>query len=252
MKVQDLLKLANIDEQVRLTCEERDSYEEPYNPRRVKEALEKFIKALLEITSDNSSSIIVFEKYWDSLEDEDIEMISPECYHKEDIERYLEDIKDKYCPVNEYDKDADKESLKILAKKFDPFPVSYAFEFTEWETVLGWDVYIGNLEELGLQKCIHSILYEMSFNGMTREEQEERREELDKRIKEFDEIKKLPKEAQEEHFITFEEMKEHWKKEFGWEEPSKEEMEEEERKSWLSILKTSIWRFENFKNMNRH
>ena len=44
------------------------------------------------------------------------------------------------------------EELKKLRKTFDDFPQAYAFEFEEWETILGWDVYEGNLEELGLLK----------------------------------------------------------------------------------------------------
>lgn len=247
MKVLDLLKLADIEVQTDFFC--RETGNKTKGRVEVKELVTKFIDDLLHISPKRESCIIIFEKYWDDNEGKSVFDVYPECYYKEEIDEYLENIKGKPCPVNEYNEDMDESSLKKLVLKFDSFPVSYAFEFIEWETILGWEVYTGNIEELGLQKCIYSILYEMSFNGMTREEQEKRREELDESIKEFDEIKKLPQKEQEKCFITFEEMKECWKKEFGWEEPSKKEIEEEERRTWLNCLKTSIWRYQNFQKM---
>lgn len=81
-------------------------------------------------------------------------------------------------------------------------PDGYAFDFSPWEEVLGAEVDIKNVEEVGKIPFISYMLEEMSFNGMWEDDQEERRNELFKRVEEVNEIMKLPKEEQEKHFTT--------------------------------------------------
>ena len=74
-------------------------------------------------------------------------------------------------------------------------PEGYACDFVPWQELLGIKVSLGNLQRVGLQECIHAVLTEMTFHGMTEEAQDERRQELDEAIEEIEEIRTLPQEA---------------------------------------------------------
>jgi hypothetical protein len=116
-------------------------------------------------------------------------------------------------------------------------PEGYAFEFSPWSEILGCKVSMGNVKRIGLQDCIYAVLHEMTFNGMTEESQNERRQELEASIKEAEEIDKLPLEERQKYYHDVEEV---WK-ELGLPEDtrSEEEKEEQDRKIVLYYALTT-------------
>lgn len=254
MTVQELLKQTDINEMVRLTIADRPYYEKKLDAEKVRLSYVKFVELLLSLRPEVSNSkIIVFEKYWDTIfvddENEKIsEYIGAECYDTNELRQCLNKFESFDYKI-EFNENDNGEQLEQLCTKFPMSPISYGFEFTKWEHVLGWDVYEGNIQELGVQNCIYALLYEMSFNGMDRESQEERKAELEQSVAESEAIFAMPEEERAKHLFSFDEVKQHLKDEFGWEEPSPEERAEEIRKMWLCSLKTLVWKFENYRQM---
>lgn len=245
MIVQDFLRKANIERQVEIICRNQPDYEPPYDRNIVRVAQKKFIDMLLNLTPKSDASVIVFERQWDDWDDKIEERVSAELYEIEDIKRYLHENRDE---TNfDVDEAMDTEDMKALMKRErKDMPQGYGYEFSEWEDILGWQICEENLDEFDIQECIYAILYEMSFNGMTREHQQERRQELDESIREAKELEKLPEEEREKHYISYEAMKEHWKEKFGWEEPSEEEQIRRERLMYTCMMKNTEYRKNNF------
>ena len=85
-------------------------------------------------------------------------------------------------------------------------PQTYAFEFCDWEEILGYSISQSNIDEYGLEAILAGVIYEMTFFGYERTDMEEEREELHNRIQEVNEIFKQPEEEQKKHFISGEEI----------------------------------------------
>ena len=251
MIVQDLIKLANIDEQVRLICSGQDEYEEPYDPEVVRGEQQEFIDMLLHLKPKKRAGIIIFEKWFHDPDDLVAESVNPEYYRCRSVKAFLNKIENMPKPEVKYDETTSAEDLEKMLKQYPEFPQAHSFIFDEWEKILGWNVYEGNIYSLGLQKCIQSLLYEMSFNGVTREHQDERRDELTAMVEERNRIKALPEKEQEEYyqknFCSHEELME----ELGIEE-SEAEKEEAHRKGLLEWLKNLEWKYNNFLEMKRN
>ena len=149
---------------------------------------------------------------------------------------YIDEIKRYFVDVDFFD-ELDSRSIEALSdsetetlfKKYSEFldkrkkndtqeetidiyewPQSYAYEFTQWNEILGYLIpnhVIGSDEECSYAA---SIIYEMTFFGFDESEQIKEREKLDESIKEAKEIEKLQKEEQEKYFIpadkVFEEL----------------------------------------------
>lgn len=94
----------------------------------------------------------------------------------------------------------------------------------------------GNLERIGIDSVIEAFIDELSFNGMTEESQEKRRNELDESIRNTNEILKLPREEQEKHFHPVENLF----KELGIvDERTEEGKEESIRQIYVDSAKTN-------------
>lgn len=210
MLVRDLIAKADVDAQTELVCAQKAEYEKPYDKEKVKNSQKEFINMLLSLTPNvDDSNVIVFEKGYDNYDDEIEEMLYATMYERKDIKKYLDTVEGKTFPIEEIDETMSaKEAEKLTKSLFDAFPTPtrYGFEFSEWEDILGWSVYEENIQEFGLQKCIHELLHEMSFNGMTREQQEKRRKELEESTKELKEIQNLPEEERKEYLHTLEDL----------------------------------------------
>lgn len=244
MIVQDFLRKADIDRQVDIICRNQPDYEPPYDKDIVKAAQKKFVDMLLSLTPKTGTSVIIFERQWDDWDDKIEEHVAAELYEIDDVKEYL--ARDR-GEVHFEAEGLDAEEMRNLIKtESEGMPQAYAYEFSEWEDILGWQVCEDNLDEFDVQECIYAILYEMSFNGMTRESQNERRQELDDSIKESKAIDELPEEERAKHYISFEDMKAHWKEDFGWEEPSEEENARTERLMFTCLLKNIEYRKNNF------
>ena len=106
-------------------------------------------------------------------------------------------------------------------------PESYAFEFTPWTEVLGYEVFQPNVKEYGAAAILASVIYEMTFFGFTQEEQDEERAKLDEAIAESEAIRKLTPEEQKKHYKTAEEVF----AELGYVDERTEEEKEQERRA---------------------
>lgn len=244
MLVQDLIKKADYKEQARLICENRPYYEKPYDKEIVEKNITQFIDTLIGLKpkKDNKEHIMIYEKYWD---DEAEECTALELYVRKDLIDCIEKIKGKELPVTEdYSLDMPSEKLKELCLKFE-FPQGYGYEFNAWEETLGYEVYERNLTDENIQNCIYAVLFELSFNGMTRDTQEERRKELDDSIKEMEELRALPKEEQEKHFHTIDDLY----AEFNIERPTPEEQEKSYRKVWYYSLKSNLYKYKLYQTL---
>ena len=104
-------------------------------------------------------------------------------------------------------------------------PDGYAFEFSPWEEVLGYELNIENAEEIGLPRLAAAVIYEMTFCGFTDEEVEAERQKLREAIEESEAVKKLPEEEQKKHFKSMEEAF----AELGWQDKRTEEEKREDR-----------------------
>lgn len=252
MTVQELIKLADIDEQVKLVCAERSEDEEPYDPEEVKGVQEEFISMLLNLKPKKRAGIIVFEKLFHDPDDPEIESVSPECYSNRSLLAFLKKIDNSLKPEVNYNESTSAKDLEKMVNLFPKFPQSHAFEFDEWEVILGWKVYEGNIDELGLQQCIYSLLYEMSFNGVTLEDQDERRAELMATVEEKKKVDEMPEDEREEYYQKHRFTLDDLRMDLGLEEETEAEKEEFRRKALLGWLKGYEWKYNNYLEMKKH
>lgn len=131
----------------------------------------------------------------------------------------------------------DKDRLmKYTADIYAILPQAVGYFLSPWEECLAAETNEGNLERIGIDLVIEAFIQEISFNGMTEESQEKRRNELDESIRNTNEILKLPREEQEEHFHPVEDLF----KELGIvDERTKEEKEESIRQIYVDSAKTN-------------
>ncbi len=136
--------------------------------------------------------------------------------------------------------------IEFLEKTFGWLPEAFAYEFSPWEEILGTQVLPKNFERIGKDEFLASALYEMSFNGMTREGQEERREELSDAIAEHEKIQNMPPEEREKHLFTLEDVMER----LGYtDDRAEEERREERRQGLLDCVKTRCAWITEFQNI---
>ena len=248
MIVQEFLKQADIEKQVELIMANQSSYEEPYDKYKVREKMTEFINMLLTLTPKVSDDyIMIYQKYYDTDIDDEIKEYSiMELYKKDELQKSLDKIHGMENPVTYYNESMSKDDLKGLVQKYDFLPHGYGYEFNEWEETLGYEVYTKNLTAENIQEALYNILYEMTFNGMTRETQEERKNELDDSIKETEELLKLPEEERKKHFKDAKELFEL----FDDVSITKEELNESERLLWYCSLKSCLYLFDLLKGVN--
>lgn len=213
---------------------------------RIRLSLEKFRRDLLSLPVANTPDRYV--------------MFAMRCWDdgRENITSCLYDEKD-FLRMAEKAENADPPAISAITKEnaesivdalFAEFPnASIGYEFMEWEEVLAAKVIPGNAERFGLNLFAADILWNMSFNGMKREEQEKRRVDLKKSIQEMEDIRSLPKEEQEKHYRSFS-VEEVFEK-FGLTLPTKEEREETRKQMYLDSAKTSAAKVLEFRRIVR-
>ena len=105
-----------------------------------------------------------------------------------------------------YNKMDNKERHKLIEEIMENnkglLPESYAYEFSEWEEILGFEVIEENIKNVGIAKILAYIIYEMTFFGYSRELVDEEVQKLDEAIEEVNKVKELPIEEQEKYFKT--------------------------------------------------
>lgn len=103
-------------------------------------------------------------------------------------------------------------------------PETYAFEFTPWAEILGFEISPQNVEDVGAAQLASQVLWEMTFFGFSEDKVDEERKKLDKSIQEVAEIEKLPPEEREKRLVPAEKVF----AEFGYEDTRTEEEKDAE------------------------
>lgn len=193
MILQELLK----------TCTDQDFKRivKIWNDKTTKEQLKEFCEMLLTLTPNHSDDILIAIKYLE----EGKAFVDANLYHKKEFMEKVAYITDKVImPVGA---NANRKTIdEYLEVTQNLVPESYAYEFSEWEDILGAEVYEGNYFRFGRVNFLAAVFYELSFNGFTREEQNERRADLDKSIAEMEQITALPPEEQRKYMHTLDEL----------------------------------------------
>ena len=132
--------------------------------------------------------------------------------------------------------ESSREQLEVFLKKTKEWlPQAFGYDYTPWEETLGVEVYPENYMRMGKDAFMASALYELSFNGTTREKQEEHRKRFTDAIEEYKEIAKMPPEEREKHLYTWENVI----GEFDFRDDcTEEERAAEERQNLLDSVKT--------------
>lgn len=180
-----------------------------------------FQKTLSAISADEKGKgyVMLAARLWD----DETSSYTSSYYKKKDLEALIEravsvDIPEeieKNQPAEYYEKICDTWYEKANENQI----TSFGYEFSEWGEVLGTPVIMSNLRRVPYVEFVADILWEMSFCGYTREDQERVVHKLDKAMEESRKISELPEEERKKHTHTLDELYE----ECGWERPSEEE-----------------------------
>ena len=119
------------------------------------------------------------------------------------------------------------------------FPDSYAFEFSLWDDILGYEVDPYNLLMVGPIPLAADVLWEMTFFGFEEAKVEAERKELERRDEELDRILKLPKEEQEKYLIPAEKVF----AELGIPERTEEEKEAHHRRMSREVAENGLRKY---------
>lgn len=142
-----------------------------------------------------------------------------------------------YIPENDL-AELSLDDLKHLHDMFEGvIPQGYDYTFTDWAETLGTHVVPENVETTGIDIFVYRILYNCSFNGTTEEEQKKRKDEMDTVIEDLKKIEMLPKEEQEKHFRSADEVF----NEFGLHDDRTQEEKDADMKTiYISVIKTKL------------
>ena len=211
MTVKELLQYVDMEQLVDKECgtDENDSVDRA----DVYKLWQTFLMKISAYPCQDSEDMLVFMKTWDGLGDEVEEFVDVSLYRRPDLDKFRDKVLNvALLPEERLEQLSERELIEYHKCVYSEVPEGYACDFTPWEEMLGFKVNIGNLRRVGLQKCIHAVLTEMTFHGMTEDDQSERRQELDEAIEEIEELCALPQEEQEKHFKSYEDVCE----ELGW------------------------------------
>lgn len=120
-------------------------------------------------------------------------------------------------------------------------PVSYAFEFSPWNEILGYELFIPNVNSFGADKLLAVIIYEMTFCGFTEEDHQKEVQKLREAIAETESIQNLPEEERKKYYKNAEDVF----AEFGYNDTRTEE--EKQREQEQLYRETLINRINTYK-----
>lgn len=215
----------------------RDDTEE-----KKKERVDKFLSKLeqfrrmlfsLPVVPNTEDLIIISVRFWDFGD----ESVCALMYEKKDFRHLLDITTDETLPKIS---DLTVDNAEEMAKTFRDTDIvtNYGFEFMDWKQVLAAEVIQDNAERFGLNLFAAEILWEMTFNGFTEEQQKERRDELEASIDETERIMSLPEEERAEHLHEFS-MSDMYEQ-LGIDPPTEEEQEKERKATYLEIVRNRV------------
>lgn len=204
---------------------------------RIEENMKHFVEMLGALKVKKNNCIMVPDFYWEDGKRSTISAYREKTDFEKVIHRITEDrAKWEALANTNIDTNLSYETYKKMMYEYeDVFIQSYGIEFSVWEDILGAEVIDFFPEGLNKDEFIEDILEELSFNGLTREQQDERRKELDDSIQELEEIRKLPEKEQEKHLKTLD-LDRLWE-DLGIERESEEERQESQRLMMLDCVR---------------
>lgn len=249
MTVQEILKTADLKKMAMLEEMYWPEYEKPLDKDRYVQVIADFIARMCEKTPSNPEDCVMLALPY---REEHKTRIMAEYFEKKDLLEAVENIKNTAIPLwVDLEIMTDDEINAWIMKAAPLVPQGYGIEFSKWETVLAAKVYTANIDRdlthgrftpgsmegfTRRDQFLHSLISDMTFNGVTEESQAERRAELDRSIAEAEEIKNLPEEERQQRYINAETLFE----DFGLEPPTKEELERRRHEIVVDCAKTRI------------
>lgn len=222
MTVKELFELANFktiakqlaDEDYDLNHDNTKSIEEK---EQIKIDICNYIlecyQEMMQIEPDNLKENLIFCSFVRDLEDDEDSYINVSCIYKKDLF-------EKEIPFCDTQDKANNLSMKEWEEKYIQ---TYAFEFTPWKEVLGYEVPKTNINAYGLDKVAKAIYDEMTFFGYKQENAESNAEEekniLLERVKDVEE--------HPENCVPIEHVFEDLYTSFGITPPTEEEKEQQ-------------------------
>lgn len=168
MLVYDIIKNCDIARAIRIYLDDWADEDELMERDKTIAAIYYFWKMICELSPNPSPEDILMASpcY------ENGKIITVAClYEKDNLEESLRIIREKEFPSY-----SAEDSLEML-DSIDVsgwFPVSYDYEWSPWEDILGFTVFKENIDRNGADAVATYIFYEMTFDGWIREERDAR------------------------------------------------------------------------------
>lgn len=143
-------------------------------------SISEFLQCLFSLTPGNGSGVLMPVIY---TADEN-RVVESVYYKKQDLQKIhsLPEIDVQTIPDIENQQEFEKYLIELRKN----IPQTYGYEFNSWNDIIACDVFLGDASEEDVLAFASSVVYEMTFNGWTSEEQDKEREKLYKIIGEYE------------------------------------------------------------------
>ena len=182
------ITMPKLQKWINLTCDPRrvaeiwnesQSSDKSLDIEIVATRVKEFCKLLASLKSTNSDYIILALKFYEN----GIETIDAELIKGDDLHRAGMFLRDEFIlkekPLPSISPNSSNQELEAFLEQTTGWvPQAFAYEYTPWEEVLGSSVLFPNVTHVGNDEFLAAALYNMSFNGMTKEAQEQERKKL--------------------------------------------------------------------------
>lgn len=216
MIVKDLLDSYNI-ENVTSVIMEIASVDES-DRRSVKKAHSLYIQRIRSIEPVNTNHII----FGVSLLNDGKETPDALLFSKSEIDESL--LSDSMLSTLKNIQSLDLNDIEQILETT-TLPASYAFEFSPWNEILGYELFVPNVNSFGADKLLAVIIYEMTFCGFTEEDHQKEVQKLHEAISEAESIQSLPEEERKKYYKNAEDIF----AEFGYKDTRTEEEKQREQ-----------------------
>lgn len=130
------------------------------------------------------------------------------------------------------------EKVNVLCRLSVP-PDCYAFDFSPWDEVLGYELLEENIADIGAIPLAAAILLEMTFCGCSEAAIAARQQEIDEALNEAEAIRKLPLAEQKKHYCSSDEL---WRK-MGLPRKTPEERERQRKMFCREMLENNLRKY---------
>lgn len=209
---------------------------EPDDRERAIKRLLKFIEDLKQIEPVDSRHLILGMFHMG----EDGDFLDPCLYCKEELAAGFHP-ESEFASLEGIEGLADEELERLAHLRV--FPESYAFEFSPWNEILGYEIDAHNACDVGAAELCAAVIWEMTFFGFDEAQVEVERQKLQEAAREAEEISKLPEEEQRKYYVPVEEVF----AEFDIPEQTEEEKQEAHRKLCREVLTNNLRTYQALK-----